>query len=165
MDGSFALTHRRPCGGFSKMVLGAVLIVTGLSPALHACPLELPTAIVSVNGHQLVVEVALTPQAHACGLSHRFHLDENRGMLFVFSQPGLKTFWMKNTYIPLSIAFLDAAGKIINIEAMQPDQTEVLYRSLLPAAYALEVNQGWFQLRGIRAGDRIDLPKAVHRRR
>jgi uncharacterized protein len=152
MDGSFALEHRHQSGGFSKVMLGAILVVACLSPSLDACPLELPTTTVSINGHQLVVEVALSPQAHTCGLSHRSHLPENRGMLFVFSKPALRTFWMKNTWIPLSIAFLDGAGTIINIATMRPDQTDELYHSHRPATYALEVNQGWFTDHGVQTG-------------
>ena len=64
---------------------------------------------------------------------------------------------MKDTHFPLSIAFLDDSGNIINIEIMSPDLTETRYRSGRPALYALEVNQGWFRLRGIKAGDRVDI--------
>ena len=78
-------------------------------------------------------------------------------MLFVYPRSDLRTFWMKDTWIPLSIAFLDDSGKMINIEIMSPGQTEKRYRSRVPASYALEVNQGWFRLHGIKVGDRVEM--------
>ncbi|MFO7714553.1 DUF192 domain-containing protein [Desulfosarcina sp.] len=128
-----------------------------------ACPFDLPTLSVVINGHRLVVEVAATPQSRACGLSRRFALDENRGMLFVYAKADRRSFWMKDTWIPLSIAFLDDTGVIINMETMLPDQSEMRYRSNLPAVYVLEVNQGWFQSHGIKPGDRVEIrPPVVH---
>jgi uncharacterized membrane protein (UPF0127 family) len=138
-----------------RIFLLTLLIVSILNGTINACPLELPTTSVSINGHLLIVDVAATPQSRMCGLSKRSALDENRGMLFVYARSGLRSFWMKDTWIPLSIAFLDESGKILNIEIMSPDQTEKRYRSSQPAIYALEVSQGWFGSRGIKAGDRV----------
>lgn len=84
-------------------------------------------------------------------------------MLFVFPRPEPLTFWMKDTYIPLSIAFLDDEGRILNIEQMRPIQTREVYHSSGPSRYALEVNEGWFERHGIRAGDWVELPEAVSR--
>ena len=83
-------------------------------------------------------------------------------MLFVYPSPRALVFWMKNTKIPLSIAFLDASGKIINIEKMQPGQIEIRYRSRQPAAYALEVNENWFRNHGIEEGDRVTIRPPAH---
>lgn len=146
---------KRCFAGFTRIFLPAILGLSILEGTIHACPLELPTTSVSINGNLLIVEVAATPQSRMCGLSKRSALDENRGMLFVYARSGLRTFWMKDTWIPLSIAFLDESGKILNIEIMSPDQTEQRYRSSQPALYALEVSQGWFGSRGIKAGDRV----------
>jgi uncharacterized protein len=146
--------------GFPKIVPLAFLISSILAGTINACPLELPTAAVSINGHRLVVELAATPLSRACGLSKRSALDENQGMLFVYPRSDLRTFWMKDTWIPLSIAFLDDSGTIINIEIMSPDQTGKKYRSRIAALYALEVNQGWFRLHGITVGDQVDLKEA-----
>ena len=143
--------------GFPGMFFMTLLISAILAGKINACPLELPTTSVSINLHVLVVELAATPQSRACGLSNRTALNENHGMLFVYPGSGLRTFWMKDTWIPLSIAFLDDSGKIINIEIMSPDQTEERYHSSMPATYALEVNQGWFRLHGIKAGDRVEM--------
>lgn len=129
---------------------------------LGACPLDLPTTSLSIKGNDMVVELAATAQARACGLSHRSALGDNRGMLFVYPDSGRRTFWMKDTLIPLSIAFLDEDGVIINIEIMSPDQTDERYGSRKPAVYALEVNQGWFREHGIKAGDRVEMQQAFN---
>ncbi len=133
----------------------------GKADSFTACPLSLTTTTISINGMKLLVEWADTPKSRSRGLSGRFSLDEDRGMLFVYPSPRDLVFWMKNTKIPLSIAFLDASGKIINIEKMQPDQTEIRYRSRKPAVYALEVNQNWFRTRGIEEGDRVSIQPPV----
>lgn len=138
-----------------RMFFTTLLLLSALTQKIGACPFELPETTVSINAHRLVVELAETTQARACGLSNRTVLDKDHGMLFVYPRSELITFWMKDTRIPLSIAFLDDSGKIINIEIMAPDQTETRYHSRLPALYALEVNQGWFRMHGIKAGDRV----------
>ncbi len=86
---------------------------------------------------------------------HRRILPESRGMLFVFRQVEVHAMWMMNTHIPLSVAFLDANGVIINIEDMPP-HTQDTHPAARPAKYALEVNQGWFKKRGIKPGARVD---------
>jgi uncharacterized membrane protein (UPF0127 family) len=151
-----------PPKGLSQIVLPIILILSILKGPINACPLELPTATVSINGHRLIVELAASPRSRTCGLSKRSTLDENQGMLFAYPRSDLRTFWMKDTWIPLSIAFLDESGKILNIEIMSPDQTEKRYRSIRPARFVLEVNQGWFRLRGIKAGNRVEMKTAVN---
>lgn len=146
--------------GFPNIFLLAILILSILKGTINACPLELPTTAISINGHRLIVEVAATPQSRTCGLSKRPTLNENQGMLFAYPRSDLRTFWMKDTWIPLSIAFLDESGKILNIEIMSPGQTEKRYHSSGPAGYALEVNQGWFRLHGIKAGDTVEMREA-----
>jgi uncharacterized membrane protein (UPF0127 family) len=116
---------------------------------------KLPTVTLTINGQKVVAEVAATPEERATGLMHRFSLQQDHGMLFVFERPEPLGFWMKNTYIPLSIAFIDANGRILNIEDMAP-QTETTHWSRGPGLYALEMRKGWFGERGIRAGDRVD---------
>lgn len=108
-----------------------------------------------IRGHDLSVELADTPDARRTGLMFRRSLDENRGMLFTYDAPGLHAMWMRNTLIPLSVAFVDAAGRIVNIEDMEP-QTETPHAAAAPATWSLEVNRGWFRRRGIRAGDRVE---------
>ena len=102
----------------------------------------------------LIAEVATTPDQRSTGLMHRFSLRPDHGMLFVFERPERLSFWMRNTFIPLSIAFIGADGRIVNIEDMAP-QTETSHWSRGPALYALEMRRGWFAERGIRAGDAV----------
>ncbi len=117
---------------------------------------DLRDATITINGIEVVVEIADCDQSRAQGLMQRVTLDEDRGMLFVFEESATRSFWMKETYIPLSIAYLDEGGSITNIEDMAPlDLSSV--RSTVPARYALEMNEGWFERNGVRAGDQIDL--------
>ena len=120
------------------------------------CPLELPTVQVVVKGHDLTIELATTPETRACGLSLRDSLPANRGMLFVYAEPDILTFWMKNTCMPLSIAFIDAAGRVVSIQKMNPFPLTTVYASPVPSLYALEVNQGWFEENGIGVGDVLE---------
>lgn len=115
----------------------------------------LPSVTLTINGQKIVAEVATTPEERATGLMNRFSLASDHGMLFVFERPEPLGFWMKNTYIPLSIAFIDANGRILNIEDMAP-QTETTHWSRGLGLYALEMRKGWFAERGIRVGDRVE---------
>jgi len=105
----------------------------------------------------LKVEIAEKETERRLGLMHRGSLSEDQGMLFVYAKPQVMSFWMRDTFIPLSIAFLDVAGTILNIEDMQPllDHGAVSHGA---AVYAIEVNQGWFEKHGIKAGQKIELP-------
>ena len=116
---------------------------------------QLPEIALAVNGHKLAAEVAHTDPARAQGLMHRRMLPENRGMLFVFTTTAHHAMWMMNTYIPLSVAFIDERGAIINIEDMKP-HTQDTHPAAKPAKYALEMNQGWFGKRGIKPGAKIE---------
>jgi hypothetical protein len=132
-----------------------------LSVKTWACPFELPAATIYVKGYALEAELAATPDARVCGLSNRAKLPENHGMLFIYPTLGPRTFWMKDTHIPLSIAFLDDSGLILSIHLMTPMQTDERYRSLQPVRYALEVNQGWFAEHGIGVGDLVEMKLPV----
>ncbi len=135
-----------------------VILLSGILPlSTLACPYELPGAVISIKGQDLFVELAFTPVTRSCGLSNRFTLGKNNGMLFLFSNIGKRTFWMKNTHIPLSIAFIDDSGKIVTIHQMEADQISTTYHSFQSVRYALEVNQGWFALHGIKTGDRVEM--------
>ena len=138
----------------SKPLAPTLLSIALLAPALVGAA-ELPTVELSIKGHRLVAEVATTEATRAKGLMHRFSLQPDHGMLFVFKQPQPQAFWMKNTYVPLSIAFVDAGGRILNIEDMAP-QTENPHPSRGLALYALEMKKGWFSAHGIAAGDRVE---------
>ncbi|MBA3507028.1 MAG: DUF192 domain-containing protein [Betaproteobacteria bacterium] len=130
-------------------ILAPLLVVHGAAGAA-----ESPSVTLSIGAHQLTAEVATTPEQRAKGLMHRFSLKPNQGMLFDFERPGIQGFWMKNTYIPLSIAFIAADGRILNIEDMQPHSEDV-HRSKGPALYALEMRKGWFAEKDIVAGSKV----------
>jgi len=108
----------------------------------------LPTTELAINGHRVTAEVAATVAARTVGLMRRFSLRPDHGMLFVFDAPQPLAFWMKDTYIPLSIAFIAADGRILNIEDMAP-QTESTHGSRGRAMFALEMKKGWFAQFGI----------------
>jgi uncharacterized membrane protein (UPF0127 family) len=129
-----------------------VACLLGLAASARA---QLPEIGLSISGHKLTAEVAGTDPTRMQGLMFRRILPENRGMLFVFPEMATHSMWMMNTYVPLSVAFLDATGVIINIEDMQP-QTQDTHAAAKPAKYALEVNQGWFRKRGIKPGAKVE---------
>ena len=105
------------------------------------------------------VEIADDAFEQSRGLMYRTTLAEDRGMLFVYPDEEERSFWMRNTLIPLSIAFMDSQGRIVDIQEMKPlDDDPPHYVSSEPAQYALEVNQGFFEERGVEVGDRADLP-------
>jgi uncharacterized membrane protein (UPF0127 family) len=110
-----------------------------------------------LKGKPLWVQIAQSEEEQARGLMFRGHLAWNEGMLFVYDREKILTFWMKNTPLPLSIAFLDRRGKIVDIQLLEPFSPQVHY-SAFPAQYALEVNRGWFMKNGIQVGDTIQIP-------
>ena len=113
------------------------------------------TLDIQINGITLQVEVATTHEERLLGLMHRKKLPENKGMLFIYPFERIIKLWMKNTSLPLSVAFLNKNKEIINIEKMEPNQTTVIYKSKDLALYAVEVNQGWFEINKISVGDRF----------
>jgi uncharacterized membrane protein (UPF0127 family) len=115
---------------------------------------QLAVAELKAGMHLIRAEVAADYATRAQGLMHRKSLGQNAGMLFVFDGASVHCMWMKNTYVPLSVAFLDEQGTIINIADMQP-QSEQSHCAARPALYALEMNRGWFAQRGIKPGTRI----------
>src|SRR5512141_156916 len=129
-----------------------VLLLAAL--AAHARAAALPEVTLTINGNKLTAEVASDDMQRSQGLMYRRMLPENWGMLFVFPDAMPQSFWMKNTYLPLSIAFIDERGVIVNIDDMKPLTTDP-HPSAKPAKYALEMNQGWFAKRGIKAGAKV----------
>ena len=126
----------------------------------EASPLPISTITTSAGERVPVgVEIADTDVERQTGLMGRSALAEDAGMLFVFEGEQTLSFWMKDTLIPLSIAYIDAQGRIVDIQDMQPlDDTLPHYVSAEPARYALEVNQGFFEERGVTVGDTVELP-------
>jgi len=129
-----------------RIFLALFLIVTS------GCFAKSETVPMRVGGVELMVEMADTPPARQKGLQNRESLPENRGMLFLFPVSQKLSFWSKDTFIPLSLAFIDDLGKIVQIVELPPQRMEPVI-SDLPVRYALEVNSGWFEKNGVGLGD------------
>lgn len=119
-----------------------------------AAALAAPTIELSAGMHRIEAEVVNNSAERATGLMNRPSMPMQRGMLFVFPEAGVQCFWMKNTLIPLSIAFLDDAGRIVQIADMLPQSLDN-HCSAKPVRFALEMNAGWFKSRGLAAGAKI----------
>lgn len=146
-----------------RSALAAIVLALTLPAAAQdaAAGKPLPVMTVRIAGHALRTEVASTPEQRARGLMFREKLGRNDGMLFLFDEPAYHTIWMKNTLIPLSVAFLDGEGRILNIEDMQPKTLDA-HVAQGPAHYAIETNLGWFAERRIKPGDKVTgLPKSL----
>lgn len=122
--------------------------------AIAGARAELPVAELGLGMHRIEAEVAHTFQTRQIGLMNRKSMPPQRGMVFVFPEDATHCMWMRNTYLPLSVAFVDAKGRVINVEDMQP-QTDDNHCAAAPARYALEMNLGWFRDRGVKPGDAI----------
>ncbi|OFV50976.1 DUF192 domain-containing protein [Oligella sp. HMSC09E12] len=138
----------------SLMLASVLMPATSQAATTESAP-QLPTQLLRLGNSTLEVEIAATNQSRQRGLMHRHVMAEERGMLFVFEQAERLCFWMRNTYIPLSIAYLDKDATIIEIFDMQAlDERSVC--STAPAQFALEVNQGWFERHQIQVGQRVE---------
>ncbi|MCC7487426.1 MAG: DUF192 domain-containing protein [Burkholderiales bacterium] len=144
------MAHTRPAALFAVLALG-------LGFPAAACAAEaLPVVTLQIGTQKVAAEVAVTEESRVRGLMFRKKpLAENGGMLFIFDTAGFHSMWMKNTYIPLSVAFIDDAGVVLNIADMAPETTNT-HTAAGFARYALEMNQGWFAKRGIKAGAKVE---------
>ena len=115
---------------------------------------RLPTVQLQAGMHNIVAELAQTPQQQQIGMMMRTEMATHEGMLFVFDDVAPRCFWMKNTLLPLSIAFIEDDGTVVNIAEMKP-RSEASHCSEKPVRYALEMNQGWFSKRAIKPGFRL----------
>ena len=115
---------------------------------------SLPSIRLSAGIHAIDAQLARTPQQREIGLMFRKSMGPNQGMLFAFEQAAQQCFWMKNTLIPLAIAFVADDGVIVNIDAMKP-QTLDSHCSTAPVRYVLEMNDGWFAKHGVKAGQKL----------
>jgi uncharacterized membrane protein (UPF0127 family) len=145
------------CGCQASRALAILLLVSlGCGNGSDASDGRAPLSVTSilVGYRRVTVEVAATPSARRRGLMHRESLPDDQGMLFVFPEERLLTFWMKDTHIPLSIAFARGDGTIVRIADLEP-HSERPVSSRSPARYALEMNRGWFARHGVLEGDAI----------
>jgi uncharacterized membrane protein (UPF0127 family) len=133
----------------TRLAIAATALVLPIATVAQSPPIPLSAGI-----HLIQAEVANTSPSRERGLMYREKLAPNHGMLFVFPEVSLHCMWMRNTLVPLSVAFLDETGVVLNIADMQP-RTEVSHCARLPARYALEMNLGWFAAKGVKPGAKI----------
>ena len=139
-------------------VLASCLLFLASLPLL--ADVTFKTSRILVAGHPLKVELAIDEPQRLQGLMYRKTLAKEDGMLFIFDEPAYHSIWMKNTLIPLSVAFVDKDGVILNIADMEP-QTLDSHTAAGPAVYAIETNKGWYAGKKVKAGDKVTgLPKA-----
>lgn len=130
------------------LIFGMTLLVSTQVQA------QMPRLELAAGFHRIDAEIAADQPNRMQGLMNRRSMAANQGMLFVFPRADRHCMWMRNTLLPLAVAFLDEQGQIINIEEMQP-QTENNHCAAAPARFALEMNRGWFASKGLKAGQRI----------
>ena len=142
-----------------KALSQLILAISLTAPALHtqaqnAPQTTLPRTSITAGMYLIDAQVAMTPREREIGLMFRKEMPVQEGMLFVFEQPATQCFWMKNTILPLTAAFVADDGTIVNLADMKP-MTEDSHCSAKPVRYVLEMNVGWFDKRGIKAGARL----------
>jgi uncharacterized membrane protein (UPF0127 family) len=133
------------------------LCLSTLGGAAWAQPgpqLELPRQTLSAGMHLIQVQIASTPDQRSIGLMSRRDMPTNEGMLFIFERPETQCFWMKNTLLPLTAAFVADDGTLVNLADMKPQTTDS-HCSTKPVRFVLEMHQGWFDKRGIKAGSQL----------
>jgi uncharacterized membrane protein (UPF0127 family) len=138
--------------GVAAMAATALLWTT--TPRAQTAPQKLPTITLGAGMHNIRAEVASTPEQHQIGLMFRKEMGPNDGMLFIFDRPGQQCFWMKNTLIPLAVAFIADDGTVVNLDEMAP-QTLESHCSTRPVRHVLEMNAGWFARKGIKPGSKL----------
>lgn len=141
------------------LALWCLLGATLLSPMARAQTpqLHLPRVQLKAGMHLINAQMAATPEQRSIGLMWRQDMPQHEGMLFVFERPEVQCFWMKNTLLPLTAAFVADDGTLVNLADMQPQTTES-HCSTRPVRFVLEMNQGWFARRGLQAGYRLSGP-------
>ncbi|MDO9143914.1 DUF192 domain-containing protein [Rhodoferax sp.] len=142
---------------FASFFLTLALLCSGTSFAQDAPQLDLPRVRLTAGMYLVDAQVAGTPAQRSTGLMFRRQMPHAEGMLFVFEQAGQQCFWMKNTLLPLTAAFVADDGTIVNLADMTPQSSDS-HCSAKPVRYVLEMNQGWFAQKGIKAGFKLSGP-------
>lgn len=132
----------------------ATAVIGALPAQAQDQPQKLPAVTLNAGMHLIQAMVAKSQDERSTGLMHRKDMGPNEGMLFIFEQPATQCFWMKNTLLPLSAAFVRDDGSIVNIEDMKPQTTDG-HCSKEPVRYVLEMHQGWFAKRGLKGGSKV----------
>jgi uncharacterized membrane protein (UPF0127 family) len=136
----------------ARRVFAGLALIAALAAAGAAAAAD--TVTLTMRGVAVQAEVVDTPAGRARGLMYRERLGEDAGMLFIYENPEIQYMWMKNTLVPLSVAFIDRDARIVSISDMAP-RSEIIHASAAPAAFALEVNRGWFARHGVGPGERV----------
>jgi uncharacterized membrane protein (UPF0127 family) len=138
-----------------KVLLTALLLgCAAASAGAQDAQTDLPRVRLGAGMHQIDAQVAATPEQRATGLMFRKQMPQHEGMLFAFEQPSVQCFWMKNTLLPLTAAFVADDGELVNLVDMKPQSLDS-HCSAKPVRYVLEMNQGWFAKRGIKPGTKL----------
>ena len=140
--------------GWTRVVLTLSLAGSALAAWAQSGPQTLPTLTLNAGVHNIRAMLARSPDERSIGLMFRTEMAPNEGMLFVFEDPAQQCFWMKNTPLPLSAAFVADDGTVVNIEDMKPQSLDS-HCSRKPVRYVLEMHQGWFAKRGIKPGYKL----------
>ena len=142
---------------FQYFLTSLLLLVSLTGRGQEGPQLNLERVKLTSGMHRIDVQIAGTPEQRQTGLMLRKEMPQHEGMIFVFDQPAKQCFWMKNTLIPLSAAFVSDEGVIVNIEEMKPLALDA-HCSAQPVRYVLEMNKGWFTKKGIKAGSKLQGP-------
>ncbi len=135
-------------------VFALISSLAGTAHSQNQPQLDLPRIKIAAGMHLIDSQIAATPDQRSTGLMHRADMPASEGMLFVFEKAEQQCFWMKNTLLPLTAAFVADDGTIINLADMKPLSTDS-HCSAQPVRYVLEMNQGWFKKKGIKAGFKL----------
>lgn len=158
-----ALPAARPLQPLLRAFLSRLLAASlgialcGAAAAQGSPQLNLPRVELQAGMHRIDAQVAMSAQERQIGLMHRRDMPAHEGMLFVFEQPATQCFWMRNTLLPLTAAFVADDGSIVNLVDMQP-LSDASHCSTRPVRFVLEMNQGWFAKRGLKAGSKLSGP-------
>jgi hypothetical protein len=139
---------------FAALLLPAAMLLAGAAQAQQQPQTDLQRTQLSVGLYKIDAQVAQTPRQREFGLMFRKEMPQSEGMIFVFDQPATQCFWMRNTPLPLTAAFVADDGRIVNLVDMQP-MTEQSHCSEEPVRYVLEMNQGWFAKKNIKKGAKL----------
>jgi uncharacterized membrane protein (UPF0127 family) len=135
-------------------LLGLSASLTVFSQTSNAPQMDLPRVKISAGMHLIDTQIASTNLQRQIGLMHRPNMPQTEGMLFVFDEPATQCFWMKNTLLPLTAAFVADDGRIVNLADMKPQTTDS-HCSTQPVRFVLEMNKGWFDKKGLKAGFKL----------
>jgi uncharacterized membrane protein (UPF0127 family) len=147
-------------GAMTHLIRFALLLMLSFSMpswSQDAPQMNLQRTLLRAGFHQIDTQLAMTPEQRSTGLMHRREMPQHEGMLFVFPEASKQCFWMKNTLIPLTAAFVADDGTIVNLEDMKPQTTES-HCSGRPVRFVLEMNVGWFEKKGLKAGSKLSGP-------